>query len=167
MKKLIYSFVLSISILGFSQTETSTKFAKHQPNKALINSNEPIFIVNGEEFSKKQVDNLSPNTIESMNILKPNEAIIYYGEKGKNGAIVISTKKNDHLLCEVSSSKTKQKLTYDLVILDSVEQSKEQIENLSHKLFEKIQILNAQEAIEKYGEKGKNGAIIITSKKEN
>jgi TonB-dependent SusC/RagA subfamily outer membrane receptor len=51
-----------------------------------------LFIVDGEEVSKKDLD-VDPNNIESVNVLKGKAATKLYGDKGKNGVIVITTKK--------------------------------------------------------------------------
>ncbi len=57
---------------------------------------QPLFIIDGKEVSKKKLnDSLDPNDIESVNVLKGAAAIKLYGKKGKNGVIVITTKKKN------------------------------------------------------------------------
>lgn len=51
-----------------------------------------LYIVDGKELSKEEVDKINPNTIESIDILKGTSATKLYGEKGKNGVIIIKTK---------------------------------------------------------------------------
>ena len=53
----------------------------------------PLIIVDGEELVDKSVDEINPNTIESISVLKDESAATLYGEKGKNGVILITTKK--------------------------------------------------------------------------
>jgi TonB-dependent SusC/RagA subfamily outer membrane receptor len=55
--------------------------------------NEPLFIINGVIENRKALQTLKPDFIEAMNVLKGKSAIALYGEKGKNGVIVITTKK--------------------------------------------------------------------------
>lgn len=55
---------------------------------------DPLFIVDGEEVSKEKFRELDPKQIESMTVLKDKPAIEKYGDKAKDGAIVIKTKKN-------------------------------------------------------------------------
>ena len=50
-----------------------------------------LFIVDGTEVSN--MENLSPESIQSMEIFKDQSAIDKYGDKGKNGVVVITTKK--------------------------------------------------------------------------
>ena len=54
---------------------------------------EPLYIVNGKSQSEKDIQQLDPNTIESMNVFKDETAIKKYGKKGKNGVIEITLKK--------------------------------------------------------------------------
>ena len=53
----------------------------------------PLIIVDDEELVDKSVDEINPNTIESISVLKDESAATLYGEKGKNGVILITTKK--------------------------------------------------------------------------
>ena len=52
-----------------------------------------LIIVNGTEKTKAEMVRIEPSTIESVNILKEQSAVALYGEKAKNGAIIITTKK--------------------------------------------------------------------------
>jgi TonB-dependent SusC/RagA subfamily outer membrane receptor len=52
-----------------------------------------LYIMDGKEISEKDMKNLSPNMIQSINVLKGESAKALYGEKGKNGVIEIKTKK--------------------------------------------------------------------------
>lgn len=51
----------------------------------------PLFIIDGKEFSQDKVDKLSPNDIESIHVVKGEQAIKEY--KAVNGVIIIKTKK--------------------------------------------------------------------------
>nr|WP_288935167.1 SusC/RagA family TonB-linked outer membrane protein [uncultured Allomuricauda sp.] len=74
---------------------------------SITGSNQPLFVVNGVPFdgganeqnaffdnvteSSRFLD-LDPNTIESVNVLKGLSASVLYGERGRNGVILITTK---------------------------------------------------------------------------
>ncbi|RZK01996.1 MAG: hypothetical protein EOO46_18820, partial [Flavobacterium sp.] len=58
-----------------------------------LNQNPPLFVLDGEEISKEQVEVLSPNSIQSINVLKGLNATNKYGDKGHNGVVEITTKK--------------------------------------------------------------------------
>ena len=53
----------------------------------------PLFIIDGKEVEKGITEDLKPESIESINVLKGDSAEKKYGEKGENGVIEITTKK--------------------------------------------------------------------------
>lgn len=57
-------------------------------------ANDPLIIIDGKEASKTDLDQLDPNVIASVTVLKSEKAIEKYGEKGKDGVIEVVTKKN-------------------------------------------------------------------------
>jgi len=66
-----------------------------EKDKFFISTNggkDPLFIVDDKEVTKKDLD-LDPNNIESVKVVKGEAATKLYGEKGKDGVVVITTKK--------------------------------------------------------------------------
>ena len=64
-------------------------------NKLFISSGsgeEPLYILDGKEVSKEVIDEMDTDDIESINVLKGDSAAKKYGEKGKNGVVVIKSK---------------------------------------------------------------------------
>ena len=57
------------------------------------NNNDPLFVVDG--FPMRNIDYLSPNDIESIEILKDASATAIYGSRGANGVVLITTKKGN------------------------------------------------------------------------
>ena len=53
----------------------------------------PLFIVDGKEVESGKIDDIDANKIEKMEVLKGKSAIEKYDEKGKDGVILITTKK--------------------------------------------------------------------------
>ena len=53
----------------------------------------PLVVVDGEEISVSSLEKLSSDTFESINVFKGETAINRFGEKGKNGVLLITTKK--------------------------------------------------------------------------
>ncbi len=84
-------FVLPIQfkLTGTDKTKSELTL-RGEIQKALI-------MVDGEEVSKEEMDKIMPADIESVTVLKDESATSVYGEKGKNGVIVITTKKNKAL----------------------------------------------------------------------
>tara|TARA_R110001583_G_scaffold65272_3_gene188703 strand:+ start:568 stop:2280 length:1713 start_codon:yes stop_codon:yes gene_type:complete len=56
--------------------------------------NDPLFLVDGEEITKQEMNDISPETIDKVEVLKGESATKKYGDKGKNGVVIITTKKN-------------------------------------------------------------------------
>ena len=54
----------------------------------------PLFIVDGKEIDPNKIQDINPKNIESVTILKDESAAEKYGDKGKNGVVIIKTKKN-------------------------------------------------------------------------
>ncbi|OSY88506.1 alpha-2-macroglobulin [Tenacibaculum holothuriorum] len=78
--------------------------------KASLNSSEiPLYIVDGKIVPSFDVN---ANTIISSTVLKANEAIALYGEKGKNGAVVIITKDGQNELTQVKARKNFQETAF-------------------------------------------------------
>jgi TonB family protein len=62
-------------------------------NAEASESNQPLYILDGEEITKEQMDALDTNTIDSVFVFKNASATAQYGEKGKDGVVVITLKK--------------------------------------------------------------------------
>lgn len=52
-----------------------------------------LYILDGKEATADDINALDPSMIESISVLKDDNAIKLYGEKGRNGVIIIKTKK--------------------------------------------------------------------------
>lgn len=61
------------------------------------NANPPLYVINGFTFlgkdAEKMLAKIKTEKIESVVVLKTEEAVAQYGDKGENGAILISVKK--------------------------------------------------------------------------
>jgi hypothetical protein len=52
----------------------------------------PIYIIDGVQVSKMKALKYEPSNILSVSVYKPPLATRYFGEKGKNGAVIIRSK---------------------------------------------------------------------------
>lgn len=59
---------------------------------SIENGTSPLLVVNGKEVPNEVLEALDPNKIESVTVLKGESAVDKYGEKGKNGAILVTLK---------------------------------------------------------------------------
>ena len=53
---------------------------------------DPLFVLDGKVISQAEMSGIKPNDIATMDVLKNTSATAIYGEKGKNGVVVITTK---------------------------------------------------------------------------
>jgi len=153
------------SVILFTAHESDYFFQESQENPIMNEMNEPVpqdpvlqkqttnplYIVDGKETDS--IESLLPENIESISVLKDQSAVSTYGEKGKNGVILITTKHYQSV-----------KVNPPLYIVDGKET--DNIESLLPDNIESISILKEQSAVNTYGEKGKNGVVIITTKKQ-
>jgi TonB-dependent SusC/RagA subfamily outer membrane receptor len=54
-----------------------------------------LYVVDNKPVSKEEAMSINPKDIESINVLKDESAVKQYGEKGKNGVVIISRKKKE------------------------------------------------------------------------
>lgn len=156
-----------------------------------VNLNNELVIVDGVEQPKGVlINNIDVNTIESISVLKDKSAVAIYGEKGKNGVIIIKTKKAVKTASPIitgvgttnknntvtitgtgtnSNTTTTSTLTGDykdaLVIVDGKEMTTAEMDlKIKPEQIKSIHILKGEAAIKKFGDKGKNGVIEIELK---
>ncbi|CAM3853000.1 hypothetical protein FLCU109888_04985 [Flavobacterium cucumis] len=92
MKRQLILFLLLFFMtfhLSFSQDTIITK-----PKKStnIINREKPLIVVNDSILKYEVMEYLNPNEIESVTVWKDEKAKSMYGEKGKFGVIIITTK---------------------------------------------------------------------------
>lgn len=61
--------------------------------RSLTASNSPLYVVDGIPLISGGIDNINPNDIESIDVLKDASATAIYGSRGANGVVIISTKR--------------------------------------------------------------------------
>jgi hypothetical protein len=164
-------------------------------NVFVSKSEDPLIIIDGKIAKKSTLKNLDTNNIKSMNVLKDKSAIEAYGDKGKNGVIVLKTKsKNpwaisgdvqvqtfeidettDSTTYKIFSVDKNDKKTYEFVskksseekplyILDDKIISQKEFQLIDANNIKSMNVIKNENAIKIYGEKGKNGVVIIKSK---
>jgi hypothetical protein len=112
--------------------------------------NPPLYILDGNEITKPEVDKIDPAAIASVNVLKDKSAIEKYGNKAINGVIEIKLKSHNP----------------PLYILDEKEINESEMKNIDPSAVESINVLKDKSATDKYGEKGTNGVIEIKLKEQ-
>jgi TonB family protein len=142
---------------------------------------QPLYVVDGSITSKAEVEKIDPETIESIHIFKDESVSAKYGEKGENGVIELYLKKATSTLITEDGSKdtvkvsayggmhfkTSENKAVPLYVIDGVIASVDDLNKVDPQTFVLVNILKDGAAISKYGERGKDGAIEITTKNYN
>jgi TonB-dependent SusC/RagA subfamily outer membrane receptor len=81
-------FTLTIVILFL----VNITFSQDKNVKIVSKKNNPLIVVNDSILKYEVIEYINPNDIESVTVWKDEKAKSMYGEKGKNGVIVITTK---------------------------------------------------------------------------
>jgi beta-lactamase regulating signal transducer with metallopeptidase domain len=155
---------------------------------------EPLIILDGKEITRAQMDQISPNDIASINVLKDESSIANYGKEGENGVIEIISKahhsentdetvavgyghwKNSAAIeTQISDTGKKENTVFaigtsdkePLIILDGKKITRAQMDQISPNDIASIRVLKDESSIENYGKEGENGVIEIISKAQN
>lgn len=170
-----------------------------------IDNSKVLYVVDGKEV--ESIDDVDANTINDIEVLKDKLAVEKYGEKGKDGVIVVTTKgkigkvttadeRVSKLTVENGNYKVsahnndaptveKMSVTLDkeakgdnvrivktgesdtanpLLLVNGEEMSREEFNAINSSDIESVSVLKDSSA-KAYGDKGKNGVILVTMKK--
>ena len=87
---------LYMTIVGYHESKSKVTPPNQDKNgknefKVYLNGNEPLYILDNEVFTA-DIKTISPDTIESITVLKDVSAISLYGDQGKNGVVIFTSK---------------------------------------------------------------------------
>jgi TonB-dependent SusC/RagA subfamily outer membrane receptor len=136
---------------------TVTDSLRHSINKS------PLIIVDGKKLSKDKLSKLNIDSIRTLKILKRGIDSQTNVEQSDNSVSVIfaATEDNEN----EDTPKSEISTSESLIIIDDEKKSDEEYLNLDTKDIESLTILKNDAATKQYGEKGKNGVIMIKTKK--
>ena len=78
---------------NFVKTDTSPPSLRIVCIKSIQERNEPLYILDGRLINAKQFSKVNPNDIQDIKVLKGTEATSIYGNQGRNGVVLLTTKK--------------------------------------------------------------------------
>ncbi|HAQ21008.1 MAG TPA: hypothetical protein DCR40_17505 [Prolixibacteraceae bacterium] len=193
--------------ISIKMDNQSPAAAKKEPLD-IMKSN-ALIIVDGKETTKAEMEKINPNNIDRIDVLKNGTSVEKYGEKGKDGVVLITMKKGEfidgksnvtnltgnfalnsmrdttpessglHLsakeirgeykdgttILKADTFKMDFAKTNSLILIDGKKSTKAEVNQLNPGKIESISVLKDESATRLYGEKGKNGVILITMKK--
>ena len=115
-----------------------------------------LIAIDGREVTKEEMLKIKSEDVVSVNVLAPgSKAAEAYGEKGRNGVILVETK----------TAKNLSVTTNPIVVIDGKEASDEDLAEIDPTQIANVTVLKAgSDAAKAYGDKGKNGVIQVTTK---
>ena len=154
----------------YVQTSSPLKFGSSDGSES-----KPLIVKDGIIAENQNADNIPPETIESINVLKGESATTKNGEKGKNGVIEINLKTDSKAAAfNTIKVQTNSPLKFGdsddtwkqpLIVKDGVIVEGMNVNNIPPETIESINVLKGEPATKIYGAKGKNGVILIRTKK--
>ncbi len=108
MKNILLIAFCALSIDAFGQTPNEKPTIKiYQPptqQARVQSSSQPLIVVDGAIFHfndstayNNKINNIKPDDIQSIDVLKGEKATAQFGEKGQNGVIIVTMKKSEKL----------------------------------------------------------------------
>lgn len=145
----------------------------------------PLYVLDGKVIAASEVKDgtVDPNQIESMSVLKGTSATKIYGERGKDGVVLITSKgaKNNNQTLQLTRKVTGlsvNKKTQNLqlvssdgqqagspaIYIDGKKSDQEALKAVDPDQIANIDVYKDATATSKFGEKGKDGVISIRTK---
>jgi TonB-dependent SusC/RagA subfamily outer membrane receptor len=176
---------------GFLDTSKATNIDTPKSIRTIIretsgNQRDPLIVIDGALVDKAgknfELESVNPEDISAITVLKGDHAATNYGPDAAKGVILITTKPGEaqrrvqDILREQRERLNNPEMMKEvfpvlkasqnrLILIDGKEAGSQDVEKLLPDQIEKINFLNDAETKKQYGEKAKNGVIIITTKK--
>lgn len=186
----------SIRITGYTTNgnEPIKVIGTVKNNVNASDAEQALYIIDGKESSSEELKAIDPKNIESISVLKDKSATELYGEKGKNGVIII-TMKNEasksskiiHITTIPSTQRTEE--TQDatekvspqkdeslkisnikvnaspIFVIDGKEVNKDIFQAIDPEKIEQVEVFKDEKAVALYGTRARDGVVIVTLKK--
>ncbi|SFN87959.1 Signal transducer regulating beta-lactamase production, contains metallopeptidase domain [Bizionia echini] len=115
-----------------------------------------LILLNGKEITPEKMNQIDPNTIIKTDVINDKSLLEKYGKKGQDGVIIISTGETNTKLMDIPET--------TLILINGVESTRRDLQAIDPSNIENVNVLKPEIAKSLYNEKGKNGAIIVTTK---
>ncbi len=170
LKALYIIPIMGFSLYATAQTKVTVKDTLQTDGKV------KTIILDGKRVSQLEIDKINPDDIAKMRVLKGTAALETFGVDGKDGVLIITTKKFASKIDDMNQGTIRLRVAdkgassknRPLIIVDGVKvvESDFNLNEMDPKTIDNISVLKDAKAIEKYGDDGKNGVIIINTKKK-
>jgi TonB-dependent SusC/RagA subfamily outer membrane receptor len=149
-----------IEVIGYGNPAKESGIKIRSTDNPLLN---PVVILDGNEIDREELGKFSPDLISSISVLKDQSAISLYGDKGKDGVIIItSKKKQENDAGNGTEIRAVQGISSNpLIIIDGMITDRATLKGIDPDMIESISVLKNTTI---YGEKGKDGVISVKLK---
>lgn len=169
---------------NLARDSDTTKIVIRQGKKE-ASSEEPLFVIDGKMVAPpndRNLQELDPDDIDRINVLKGEKALEKYGAEGKDGVVEIFTKKaakkstTERMPIEKSPRQADliKPAPNPLIVIDGEAVGRKDqsfLDQINPETIERINVIKDQPALKKYGPEAENGVIEIFlkpgAKKEN
>ena len=156
--KMILAAPAIVAFFTLFQIETQAQIVKKENASDEQTKDSVIFLLDGKKISQEEVNQLTPDTIVSVNVSKDEEAIQKYGNEAINGVIEISTKKNN-------SKTTTHTFNGEYVyMVDGKVVTAETFSVANNNNDKELTIVQNSNYAKELGYDGKDGVFILTTK---
>ncbi|PKO97229.1 MAG: TonB-dependent receptor [Bacteroidetes bacterium HGW-Bacteroidetes-7] len=128
-----------------------------------------LVFVDGVEKDTMFIKQIDSKDIKEVKVFRGAKATAEFGEKAKNGVVVITTKGDSKdskgEIIKNVAVRVSDRSDNPIYVIDGVVQESSSSKDIDPKSISSIKVLKGEAAIKEYGEKGKNGVIIVNLKK--
>jgi TonB-dependent SusC/RagA subfamily outer membrane receptor len=158
---------------------TTSGNRKFSAGKAHAARKQLLHILNGKTITDEELLRVPTASIESLTVLKDKSAVALYGDKGKDGVILITTKKDfksvkvdgstgENAVVSVGNVYGDGKLIHDpnnspYILINGKPYSDLDLNRIPSDKIKSVNVFKGVDATSRYGEKGKNGVVIIAA----
>jgi hypothetical protein len=166
--KAIITLLLLITTYALSAQKTVDKIVSQDQNSPLYVVVNGVFI-DDVKIARIFLSAINPNHIESINVLKSATTLsTFCSNRAENGVVIITLKKlkkgtrKGNL--ERINSKNLPLVVIDEVVCSTPEIGRFLINYINPEIIDSISVVKGEQATSLYGEKAKNGVLLITLK---
>lgn len=164
VKKDVRVFVMNNKSDSTSKINVSTVTSK------MVDSLNVLVFVDGVEKNMDVIKNMDSKDITEIRVLKNEKAVEQYGDKAKDGVIIVSTKVINTNQDKNLNSETKvvvnikEGMDNALYVVDGIPQKSADMSKIDPNTIATVDVLKGEAATRLYGEDAKHGVVIISTK---
>ena len=164
VKKDVRVFVMNNKSDSTSKINVSTVTLK------MVDSLNVLVFVDGVEKNMDVIKKMDSKDITEIRVLKNEKAVEQYGDKAKDGVIIVSTKVINTNQDKNVNSETKvvvnikEGMDNALYVVDGIQQKSGDLNKIDPNTIASMNVLKGEAATRLYGEDAKHGVVIISTK---